>query len=157
MSGILEPLKPLYSESIVIDDEWESLVSEGMEAREQKDQSQWRLGELADKVNKRYGSDALGVFAVSIGVNKRSLQRYRDVFRGYRGKEINSALSFSHHLKALGGEEPEVWLKEAYENGWSVEKLGVEMGGEKGESYRQFKVCPHCHHPQTDQPLCTCK
>lgn len=137
--------KPLYSEQIVIDqsDDWEELVSEGMNAREQKDQSQWKLGELADRVNTRYGTDAVGLFAVNIGVNKKSLLRYRDVYRRYKGKEINPAVSFSHHMKAATTEDPEKWLNEAYENSWSVEKMAVEIDKNSGKSESSRK-CKNC-------------
>lgn len=116
-----------YSEQVEVGYDWESLISQGLEARELKDQSQWRLGELADKVDTQYGKDTIGMFAVGIGVNKSSLLRYRDVYRAFKGKEINPALSFSHHMKVVGTDDPEKWLVLAYEGGWSVERLGLEI------------------------------
>lgn len=140
---MLNGLKPIYSEVIQVDDDWESLISEGMEARSLKDKSQWILGKLADRVNTRYGSDAIGVFATSIGVNKSSLLRYRDVYRKFKGKDINPALSFSHHLKVSTEEEPELWLNRAYENNWSVEKLGLELDRFRGNRNpsKKCKIC----------------
>lgn len=135
----LQTLNPPYSE-VYQEEDWESLISQGLEAREQKDNSQWKLGELANKVQVNYGQDSVGVFASSIGVNKRSLLRYRDVYRGFSNLKRNPVLSFSHHLKALGSDNPQEWLDKASDGNWSVEKLGLEMSGNKPKVER----CPKC-------------
>lgn len=139
MNGLSGKLNPPYSEVYEVED-WESLVSQGLEAREQKDNSQWKLGELADKVQVKYGQDSVGVFAVSIGVNKRSLLRYRDVYRGFKTLQKNPVLSFSHHLKALGSPNPQEWLDKASDGNWSVEKMGLEMEG----VHPKIERCPKC-------------
>lgn len=137
---------------------WEELVSSGIEARELKDQSQWKLGELADRVETKYGSNSIGVFATSIGVNKNSLLRYRDVYRKFKDREINPAVSFSHHLKAAGTDEPDEWVNKAYEEGWSVERLGVEIDKKRGNSdtYRKLEKCPKCGG-YNNVTICKCK
>lgn len=138
-------------QEIVIEDQWESLVSEGIEARELKDRSQWRLGELADQVEVKYGDNSIGMFAYAIGVNKASLLRYRDVYRAFKGKEINPVMSFSHHMKAAATENPEEWIEKAYENSWSVEKLSIEINGNNETS----RKCPVCGG-RTGVKVCTC-
>lgn len=141
MNGLrLRESRSIYSEVIVENDTWEQLVSEGIEARQLKDYSQWKLGEIADRCEVRYGQDSVGLLATEIGVNKRTLLRYRDVFRGWNGLEKNDAMSFTHHLRALGSDDPEYWLNEAYENNWSCEKLSYEMGE------KEVERCPTCGH-----------
>lgn len=134
-------LVPIYAEVYEAED-WESLVCQGLEAREQKDNAQWELGKLADKVNVKYGQDSVGVFASSIGVNKRTLLRYRDVHRGFKNLRRDPVLSFSHHLKALGTDNPQEWLDKASEGNWSVEKLGLEIEAKSGIT-RKLK-CKTC-------------
>lgn len=132
--------------AIEINDEWESLVSQGLEAREAKDKCQWFLGSIASKVNTRYGTDALGKFAGEIGIPKNTLARYRDVFRGWQGKKTIPALSFNHHKVALGSADPELALQQAYENGWSCERLAHEIKHPQGALRPpQPNYCPHCN------------
>lgn len=148
MNQILD--KPSSRYEIQIDDNWETLVSQGMEAREQKDNSQWKLGFLADKVNVRYGQNSVGQFAATIGVNKRSLLRYRDVYRVFKDQRIDPSLSFSHYLKVSALPDPLPFLERASVEGWSVEKLGLEI-----DSKRPKNVCQVCGLPKIKS--CQCK
>jgi hypothetical protein len=56
---------------------------------------QWRLGELADRVEPKYGDRTLAKFATAIGVASCTLARYRDVYRAWKdicapGRELPS-------------------------------------------------------------------
>jgi hypothetical protein len=140
--------KPLYAEVVQINqnDEWESLISSGMEARSRKDESQWELGEIASRVTSKYGKEGLDKFANEVGLTRNSLYRYRDVWRGWQGKKIISAMSFSHHKIALGSEDPEKLIEMAYENNWSCERLGAEIKKPDMVEVKpdKPKQCPDC-------------
>lgn len=119
---------------------WEELLSSGFEARKQKDDGQWELGRLGNRVRDRYGTEGVRIYAANIGVNKKSLFRYMDVWNGWLGKERIEAMSFSHHKAALSHEDPEWILNQAYEGCWSVEKMVLEI---KGHAQQQRPKSPH--------------
>lgn len=157
----MEPvIEPTYQVAPV-EDSWEELISQGIEAREQKDVAQRVLGELADKVEVAYGYDSMGKFAYEVGVNKRTLARYRDVFRGYKDKTWHDRLSYTHHLIALGASDPEAMLQRAEDESWSAEHLALEVQGEKGETPPVKKptppeYCPKCSAWKVDH-ICGCR
>ena len=142
-------------------DQWEELVSHGIEAREQKDVAQRVLGELAHRVEKVYGYDAIGKFAYEVGVNKKTLARYRDIYRGYKDKPWHERLSFTHHLIALGAPDPEAMLVKAEAENWSAEHLALEVKGEKNgtppvQRPTPPEYCPHCQAWKADR-ICSCR
>ena len=68
---------------------YERAVREGQEILlniEAAERGQLRLGELADKLEPRYGDRTLAKFADEIGVAKCTLDRYRTVYRAWEGK-----------------------------------------------------------------------
>lgn len=86
-------------------DDWESLVNEGIDARESGDRKRWRLGDIACKVEKRYGEDALGTFAGEIKVIPRTLRMYRQVAAFYPAesgtRELFPNLSYTDYRDCL--------------------------------------------------------
>ena len=113
-----------------IDDEWESLVSQGLELRENQDDNQWKLGELGSSVESRYGQDSIGTFATDIGVVKKTLMNYRTVYNAFANSGLREKfpkLSFSHFKTVQATSEPEYWLHQADSNDWSIEKLCHEL------------------------------
>jgi hypothetical protein len=48
------------------------------------DSHQWRLGELADRLEPRYGEKTLEKFAEAIGIAPCTVERYRDVYRAWK-------------------------------------------------------------------------
>jgi hypothetical protein len=142
---------------------WEEFVSIGLDAREQKDVAQRVLGELAHKVEKQYGYDSMGKYAYEIGINKLTLYRYRDVFRGYIGKTWYPQLSYTHHLIALGSADPDAILQKAMADNWSSERLALEVKAEKtGEEPPKApklpnpEYCPKCNAWKVDH-ICSCR
>ena len=132
MGNIIPPKpQPAIIEQKILN--WEELVSEGMVARENKDGSQWRLGDLALMIEKKYREDSLGKFAVEIGVRKNSLKNYRNTARIFK-KDIRisfSRLSYSHFQICASQENPKKWLEDADENNWSCEYLSREIAKQK--------------------------
>jgi hypothetical protein len=106
---------------------WEEFLTEGMAAREAKDDSNWKLGDLALEVAKDYGEDSIGKFAYGISVPKKSLMNNRTVAKRFP-LELRSKykkLSWSHFeaVSAEKIERPEVWLEKADNDELSVESL----------------------------------
>jgi len=108
-----------------IGEEWEVLVSKGMELREQKDANQFQIGDLANTVTTTYGDDTIGKYAYAIGVEKKTLMKYRTVASKFEPeiRQKYKKLSFSHFNEVAALEKPEAWLEKADNEEWSVETL----------------------------------
>src|SRR3972149_721175 len=76
---------------------WEEAVSQGLELREQKDSSQWALGELAERVRTSFGGTSLKQYATSISIAHNTLREYRRVFVKIQPSDRISHLSYRHH------------------------------------------------------------
>lgn len=62
---------------------YEDAVSEGKKVCASIERSQMRLGEIADKIEKRYGDNTLARFAREIGIAPCTAERYRSVYRSW--------------------------------------------------------------------------
>lgn len=131
---------------------WNKLVSTGINLREENDRSQVGLGLLALKVEKDYGKDKFGQFALEIGVDKGTLRNYRWVVFVFIQKVIRLTfssseeillekinekkrnLSFSHLQKIVGTDNPEQWLEKTIKNNYSVSDLKIALNELKSES-----------------------
>lgn len=115
--------------NIEASEEWEELVSTGMEIREEFDQKQWIYGDLAEKVYQKWGSQGLNAYAITIFEEKRTLKRYQEVASKIDNKlrDKYKDLSWSHFRVASSREDPEKALKLASDNGWSVENMVMQM------------------------------
>lgn len=134
--------------------EWEEYISEGMEARESKDNSQWLLGDLAMGITVDYGEDSVGKYAYSIGVEKKTLLNYRTI-AGRFNKDIRRKyrkLSFSHFACLTKVYSPQAWLEKADNNEWSVNTLRKKLSEQheivkeptlSDEPPRVYR-CPEC-------------
>jgi len=134
---------------------WEELISEGLEAREEGDESRWKRGDLANEITVSYGKDSLGKYAYAIGTAKKTLMNYRTVANKFNKKlrEKYKKLSFSHFATIASTKKPEAWLEKADNREWSVEKLrkeiksayqdikGLEVEDKPPKVYR----CPECN------------
>lgn len=133
----------LSSFAEVIDKDWESIVSQGLEARESKDNAQWILGKLSDKIESIYGEGSLKKYANSIHVEYGTLKRYRTVWRTFPniGDRIPH-LSHRHHLLAAGTDDPKAWLEKASDEGWSTGVMNLKIHGK--EPHKKEVICPKC-------------
>lgn len=131
---------------------WEEVVQEGMNAREDKDANQWKLGDLAVEVSTSYGEDSIGKYAYAVGVVKKTIMNYRTVSARY-GPEIRNKykkLSYTHFSTLAPLEEPEAWLIKADDNDWSVETMKTELKKELGDTTNIKDIppkiyrCPEC-------------
>jgi len=118
---------------------WEELVSLGLGLREDKDKTQWQLGDLALQVEKDYGDDSLGKFSVEIGINKSTLATYRTC-SGFYPKALRDKFArlghafFQTAMRNASIEMATDWLEEADNNNWSCEGLRIEMDDKKDET-----------------------
>lgn len=128
-------------------DDWQSLVSTGIELRQMHDISSFCLGVLALKVEKKYNKDALGKFAIEISVSKVSLQQYRWVagkilekFTDVNISERIGNLSYSHLRTAAGTDDPEKWIEEAINKDLTCEQLALAVKGKLQEPAKKLKT-----------------
>lgn len=129
--------------------DWETFVSWGMVAREWKDASQWVLGKLALGVEKVYGLDSIGKYATEIGINKKTLQRYRWVVKHFPQVKAGSQkiLPFYAYEAVSNTDDPGKWIDKAVENDWTPGRLCVEVKSFKtGIPVKKLGLitCPRC-------------
>lgn len=133
-------------------EEWEELVSTGMQVRERTDKMEWVLGDLAVKASDTFGKHAVRAYAATIGVDKSRLSRYKEVAQAidFAMREEFAVLSWSHFRACAAQLNPREWLQKAADNGWSVENLAIQINISKGKYVRpekkvQLVECKFCH------------
>lgn len=109
--------------------DWARIVTEGRAARAQADGGFWRIGQLANLVERRYRSGALERFAREIGESHGTVRRLRWVVGRYEpGIRFRfPKLSFSHFQAVAGQPERTEWLARADRAAWSVDRLVHEV------------------------------
>lgn len=131
--------------------DWETYVSTGLVAREFKDVSQWVLGKLALGIEKDYGGDSLGKYATAIGVNYKTLQRYRWVVKHFPEIKVSEPkpLPFYVYEAVANTKNPQEWIERAVEHDWSPPKM-VQMvrAYRQGVPVEELRMvsCPSCGH-----------
>lgn len=63
--------------------DYDEAVHEGQQLLQRIENTQLRLGEIAHRVEPRYGDQTLARFAEAIGIDPESLKRYRSVYRAW--------------------------------------------------------------------------
>jgi hypothetical protein len=120
-----------------VPDDWEALASAGREVMQHMDTGRWLAGDLALRVEKHYGTDALGKYAADIGIASReTLKDYRKVAARYESGVRASfpALSWSHYRAAVrAGDDAELFLVQAQDNGWPVSELARQIAAAIGK------------------------
>jgi hypothetical protein len=138
---------------------WEELISVGLELREGKDQSQWRLGDLALQVEKSYGVDSLAKFAIEININKNSLSQYRRVSKAFPENTRSKLLSHRHHLILAGSENRFQLLKECEDNGTTTSQLEMMFSHNPQTTMdrKEVLICQTCQKLIVkDNQICHC-
>lgn len=116
--------------------EWARLVADGRAARTAADGGRWRIGALAQLVERRYASGALQRFASEIGESHATVRRYRWVTKAYdeNARARFSTLSFSHFQAVAGLPDKLIWLARAERGTWSVDRLTRESHAGQAKS-----------------------
>jgi hypothetical protein len=107
---------------------FEELCAEGVMAREEGDNSRWSLGDIAMKVAKSYGFDAVGEWAKEVKIARKTAYEYRRMAAYYeksaRADFPNLAYSHFRAAKSLGDIEKSIALLTlAAKEDWSVEQI----------------------------------
>jgi hypothetical protein len=126
---------------------WKDAVREGKEivAREREDYL--RLGELADKVEPKYGDSTLAKYAEAIGKEKSTLYHCRKTYRAWKG--ILPPVAKSTHptvLEVLASLPDRV----------AIITAEPKMSKRRAEVYRELKKDPHRDEILTAHPNLTC-
>lgn len=117
---------------------YQELLSILMEAREQKDKSQWVIGDAAVEFVTLYGRAGLPQFAIEGGVNKDTMRRYLLVSQAWPPDKRLPYLSHRHHQILAPRTDRFEWAEKAHDNNWSCEMLEVEMGKYDGKIDKTF-------------------
>lgn len=120
-----------------VPDDWEALADAGREVMRNMDTGRWLAGDLALRVEKKYGTDALGKYATDIGIASRdTLKRYRQVSARYEKGTRGTfpALSWTHFRDAMrAGDDAELWLVQAQDNGWPSVEMARQIAAAIGK------------------------
>lgn len=117
------------------EDIYDIAVNAGLKVAGEMDTGKWLVGDLACLVDKRYGKDMIGQFAIAINLEKARVKDYRRVC-GFWQKDARAAfleipvISYSHMRQAMRlGNLPEAsaFLEEVADNAWTVEQAGIEL------------------------------
>lgn len=128
-------------------EEYEDLVSVGIDARSYHDQTQWILGCLARRITTKYGEQTIAKYAKEIGVRVATLEGYRWTVDRYLSSQKDFVppenVPFSV-LKAVAGLEPagrDILLQQAQEHSLSTENIRIMVQKEKGKLIKpKFQV-----------------
>jgi hypothetical protein len=127
-----------------VPDDWEALASAGREVMQHMDTGRWLAGDLALRVEKKYGTDALGKYASDIGIASReTLKQYRQVSARYQSdtRVAFPALSWTHFRDAMRAkDDAELWLVQAQDNGWPVAELTRQIAAAIGARVPPVKL-----------------
>jgi hypothetical protein len=103
-------------------DQYQSLVKQGLDLIKQADQANWKLGELAVQVDKQYGQDRLGQFADDIDIDKRFLMDCRTTWQRWPQKSgrprffsIARILNPHPQRHQIVAKNPDITAKEAHD------------------------------------------
>jgi hypothetical protein len=111
------------------------------------ERGQLRLGEIADKLEPKYGDRTLAKFAAEIGIDKTTLNNYRSVYRAWEGKLPPGVIfpSFTV-LKELQNVEDRAELI----------KDEPTMSKRRAEVHRVLKDHPHREEIRSENPNLSC-
>lgn len=122
---------------------WQAACDAGRAAVTDEDGSRWFIGDLALLVDKQYGRNRIGEFAVQINSNVNTVKQYRRVAKFYETdtRVSFSNLSYTHFREAIAlKDDAVVVLTEAAENQWTTERMKVEVAKRKGKRVSPQKL-----------------
>lgn len=118
-------------------EDWEELLSLWMTAKEADQTIQWFKGDIACKVETKYGKGSLRKFAEEVDESTRTLEHYRRVSRAFPPSKRNWNLSWTHYLIASFTDSYRKqgfisndrfnWIEKAHDNAWSTARMKEEI------------------------------
>jgi len=108
----------------------------------------WWVGDFLNYVEECFGNDKWTQLIPDTGWSHKTLMNIKWVSANVRPNGRYAELSWSHH-EAVSGLDPtaqDFYLKQAFDNGWTVSQLRKELRGVKPEKPEKvYKLpCPHC-------------
>jgi hypothetical protein len=129
---------------------FDEAVAQAKQHIEAKKHHEMMLGELADRVEPKYGDRTLAKFAEEIGVDVADLNRWRSVYRAYKGKPpiegtspkfgVLQALQAHPKRDEIIKENPNLTTREArtYMRDWHAAHPEEQEKWQVGEARRWF-------------------
>ena len=124
------------------ENDWESLIGQGMEAVKRFNGVQWILGDLAVRVLIGRQEEALIDYAGRIGIEAEVLQDYARVARAYPADMRQLGLSFSHHRQICRLDDRFKWVKAASEGKWTRQQMVDNITEADAKEYQGPETTP---------------
>lgn len=125
---------------VTLPDDWETLADAGRTAAQDMDSGRFLLGDLALRIEKRYGQDSIGQYSADIGLARAgTLREYARVARRFDiptriAFAGDAGLNWSHFREALRAkDDAEIWLARAADEGWPVAEMARQISAALGK------------------------
>lgn len=123
---------------MTVSDDWQDLVDAAQAIMEAHDRDRWVLGDLAARVERRYGESSLKAYADAIACRSSTLYDYHRVSLFYEPehREQFPALTWSHYREAMRAGNLAAalaWLIQAHDNTWPIAEMHRQMNGVLGK------------------------
>lgn len=120
----------------MIEEDFDDALAEVARCKEMRDEALWQMADLAA----RYILDkaALKAFAGVWGCSRQHMRRMAEVATLFAQDERYSDVPFSLYFAAARTDDPDYWLSEALENGWSAAKMMRECNKRLGRRLKQI-------------------
>jgi hypothetical protein len=151
MNPIDQMLAALEAASEQNENIWEMAIAVGLQARGDEESSRLALGEVACRIQKKYGRNTIGSWAKAINKRVATIQEYRTLVRFYGGTKSACAellekfpnLSYSHLREAMRLKEMDqayAFLQECSGEGWTIEQASIEIADRMGKPRPPLKI-----------------
>ena len=137
----LDPIQAIDEAHIQGVDTWEAMVALGASDEEEMAVRRWRHGDLAMRVEKRYGDKTLSRFASEIGIKYPTLKQRWQMSNFYQPdtRYLFENVGYSHYREAmkLGSMERALWaLEKASRRDWPVWKFAELLSRLQGKRHK---------------------
>jgi len=122
---------------------WQAVCDAARSAAADEGMNRWLIGDLALLVDKQYGRNRIGEFAVQANMPVSTVKQYRRVSSFYENDTRVSFenLSYTHFRSAMALKDDAVTvLTEAASNQWTTERLTVEVAARRGKKITAKKL-----------------
>jgi len=126
---------------------WEALCDASRHAADDLDTGRWRIGDLAMQVERAYGADTIGKYAIEINIEKRRVYEMCALAHFYppETRTLFPNLRYSHYRDAarLGDLERSLkFLEQASDEGLTVEQARLRLSGKTQSDKVKFEIIP---------------
>ena len=130
--------------------DWQTLIGLWLICEELDQLNQWYKGDIACKVESKYGEGGLEKFAQELGISSDTIVAYRRTSRAFDVTYRGLNLTWTHYFlasrvdswdkkkKDFKTKERFKWVDKAHDEGWSVGKLRAEVEEFKAKEQRNL-------------------